>query len=133
MRAVADADSLAPLKNHGKTRVRAHGEAEHCDRKHFVDRGLFGITWVALLPRQRLLEKTRLPSTVQLCFCSNQGYWEDCGFCAARAQTVIVTVVCGSKEPLGSCGSAVAVVAVQEATDTQLIWVQGDKCSYYLT
>lgn len=40
----------------------------------------FGITWVALLPRQRLLEKTRLPSTVQLCFCSNQGYWEGCGF-----------------------------------------------------
>lgn len=30
-----------PLKNRAKTRVRAREEAARCDRKHFVDRGLF--------------------------------------------------------------------------------------------
>lgn len=55
-------------------------EDEHCNRKHFVDCGLFWITSVALLPRQQQLEKTRLPSREQLCFCSNQGYGEGSGF-----------------------------------------------------
>lgn len=53
---------------------------QNCNRKHFVDCGLFWISLVALLPRQQQLEKTRLPSREQLCFCSNQGYGEGSGF-----------------------------------------------------
>lgn len=108
MRAVYRADSLVPRKKQNTHTQKRAREGRSCNRKHFVDRGLFWITSVALLPRQRLLETTRLPSRVQLCFCSNQGYREGCGFTWVSLKQSLSLSCMFSEEPLGSCSSTLA-------------------------